>query len=170
MDSTDSLRLRARRRALRAAQLVTLTLSLAGAACGGTATTTDSGTDGAVSADSGSHDSGGGDATITDSGGTDSGATDSGGDATIADAGGGDSSVTDAGNADAGDVDAALADLGATDPCMDPSTTCGPADGKCPGASCSVSTDPDCCTCIGGFPGTGGGCAIAGPFVPPAMA
>jgi hypothetical protein len=165
---TASLRSLARRRALRAAQIASLAFSLAGGGCGGTAVMD---IDGGVATDMGH---GGGDGGGTDlgavadlGGGTDAGGSDAGGsDAGGADSGGSDGGVT---VADLGNVDAEVPDLGPYDPCMDPVAPCDPvADGKC-GVTCTFSTDPDCCTCIGGFP-SGGGCAIAGPFVPPVMA
>ena len=136
---------RARRRALRAAQVVTIGLALAGGGC------SDRGDD----PDATAIDSGGG-----DSGGTDSGGSDSGG----SDSGGSDASDPDSGPMDGGGApDVRVADAG---DCAraeeDPDFDCLCPPGAGPG------TDADCCEMSGGF-WAGGGCAVPGPFVPPSM-
>jgi len=157
---------KARRRALRAAQGVTISFALAGGACGGERPSggTDGGGDATVAMDSG----GSGDAGGTDAGGgMDAGGTDAGGGM---DAGGG----TDAGEgmdaammADAGHDggrDAGAADAGECD--AGPMAG-GEGDCICPSTE-SPGTDADCCVLAGGF-WSSGGCAVPGPFVPPSM-
>jgi hypothetical protein len=163
MTPTEEALRRARRRALRAAQVVTISLAIATGGCGDDAT----GTDGGATADSGSRDDGGSSDAGggRDSGGSDAGGADSGG---LADAG-----LADAGRADAGGPDAGTPGFDAgpagcvprpfEDPCKPYDCVCVPTD---PG-------DPDCCTDFGGFaicsPDGTVGCAVPGPFVPPAM-
>lgn len=145
---------RARRRALRAAQVVSIGLALAGGGCSGRQDAPPAMDSGTMTVDSGGSDSG----SPGDSGGVDSGGgdLDGGGDTDagmMADAGGG----TDAGRL----PDAGSRPDGCVPETVDHDCYCDPVRG--PGY------DADCCTMSGGFWVPGGGCAVPGPFVPPSV-
>jgi hypothetical protein len=154
MTSTEEALRRARRRALRAAQVVTISLAIATGGCGGDDVVP--GTDGGTVADAGGgRDSGGG----SDGGGTDGGGTDAGG--------------TDAGGTDAG----RMADAGGGIDAGTPGCVPRPFEEPCKPYDCVCTPtdpgDPDCCELSGGFavcsPDGTVGCAVPGPFVPPSM-
>ena len=156
----DSKKKRARRRALRAAQVVTIALAL-GTGCSSNDGPPDedaSMMDSSTMMDSAMPDSAMADAGEMDAGGDDAGPMD---DAGMMDAG-----DPDAGEMDAGDPDATIADAG-TDvfdsgrPCSFPPTTmeCCTAE-FCEGAGGACFWDEESEMCL---------VAVPGPFVPPSM-
>jgi hypothetical protein len=161
MASTEDALANARRRALRAARVVTISLALATGGCGDDATGTDAGSiadagarrDADVARDGGGSDAGG----SPDGGSIDGGSTDAGAPRPDAGRPGSDAGLADAGGGDC--VPRAFAPG-----CMDYDCACPP--------DSDPSYDPDCCAEFGGFPECFEGmvaCAVPGPFVPPSM-
>lgn len=160
------LKKRARRRALRAAQVVTIALAM------GTGCSTNDGPPDEIDAsmmDTAVADATGGEDTGTDAGEADTGEmNDAGGDdAGPMDDAGTDAAMADAGEMDSGEPDATIADAGADvfdsgRPCSFPPTTmeCCTAE-FCTSSGSACFWDEESGMCL---------VAVPGPFVPPAMA
>ncbi len=168
---SGNTRAKARRRALRAAHVVSLALVLGGCSDDDVemdASVEDSGLD-ASEEDAGELDAGEADAGEADAGGEDAGEADAGGeDAGEADAGEADAGEVDAGEMDAGEADASVSDGGEADSGSDDGGMMADA------AACTEfpPTDQECCEMRGGaWDSENGRCIVAvpGPFVPPSM-